>query len=254
MSGWKVRTLPRNLIAILLAGSTAAAAVVLLPGVPALRAAVGVPFLLFGQGYAVMSALFARELPEPSVRVLLALTLSVATIIAVGLVLGAADVPLTGPALVTGVLVVTYVAVAVAVIRQPLEAAPWRKLHAGDVARSRWLWSALIAVAAFALLLVALSRPLPNTRVAGYTELWALRAAGGNVTVGVKSAERSRATYRVVARAASGKTVSMTFTVAPGKQWTQVLAIGYPELQTVDVRLYRVADPNNLYRELTLRA
>jgi hypothetical protein len=149
---------------------------------------------------------------------------------------------------------VTLVAVAIAVVRQPLGAAARREIYAGDLARSRWLWSALIAVAAFTILLVALSRPLPNTGVAGYTELWALRAQGGNVSVGVKSAEHSRATYRVVANAASGKVVSVTFTLVPGRRWTQVLAIGTPELQTVDVRLYRLTDPANVYREVTLRA
>jgi uncharacterized membrane protein len=254
MTGSKGRTLPRGLMAVLIIGCAAAAAVIAFPHVPALRTAVGVPFLLFGQGYAVMSALFARELPEPSVRVMLALALSVATIIAVGLVLAAADIPLTGSALVTSLLVVTFVAVAIAVIRQPLDAAPRRRISASDVARSRWLWSALVAGAVFALLLVALSRPLPNTRVAGYTELWALRAAGGKVIVGVKSAEHSRAAYRVVARGASGKVVSVTVTLAPGQQRTQVLAIGQPQLQTVDVRLYQVAHPASVYREVTLRA
>ncbi|MGO9957307.1 MAG: DUF1616 domain-containing protein [Solirubrobacteraceae bacterium] len=255
MTGSKPLRVRGDLMAVLVAGCIAAvAAVVTLPHMQALRTAVGVPFLLFGQGYAVMSALFARELPEPSVRVLLAFTLSVATIIAVSLVLAAAGVPLTGPALVVGLLLVAFVAVVVGTIRQPIDAVSQGRISVGNVARSRWLWSSLVAVGAFVVLLIALSRALPNTSVAGYTTLWALRGPSGDVTVGVASAEHSRAAYRVVASAASGKIVSVTIKLAPGRQWTQALSIAGPPLQTVDVRLYRLAHPTVVYREVTLRA
>jgi hypothetical protein len=184
---------------------------------------------------------------------MLSLALSVATIIATGLVLGAADVPLTGSALVISLLAVTLVAVAVAVIRAPLAAAPGARIPVGALARSSWLWSALVATGVFALLVVALSRPLPNAGVAGYSELWGLRAAGGNVAVGVKNEGHSRAAYRVVASGASGGVVSVNLTLAPGREWKRLLSIGGPRLQTVDVRLYRLTDPVNVYREVTLR-
>jgi Protein of unknown function (DUF1616) len=256
VKGAHARTIPRGLMAVLIAGCVATVADIAFPHLTVVRTVVGVPFLLYGQGYALMRALFARrDLPELSARVMLALALSLASIVVVGLALGAADVPLTGSALVISLLVVTFIAVAVSVIRDPFGSVPELNMRVGEIARSRWLWSMLIACATFILLLVVLSRPLPNKAVAGYTDLWALRAAGGDITVGVQNEQQSRAAYRVVASGvSSGKRVSVEFTLSPGRRVTRVLAVGQPPLQTVDVRLYLLSKPTQVYREVTLRA
>jgi hypothetical protein len=247
------RALPIDLLAVVLAGGLTTVALFAAPHVVALRAMVGLPFLLLGPGYALMSALYARERPEPSMRVLLTLALSIAAMVLVGLALNAARIALTARALAIALLVVATVACLVAAVRrrdvsETASIAPARAL------RSPWLWSTTVLVAVFAGLLLALARPLPDSTVAGYTQLSALRSGAAGVSVAVKSAEHARTTYHLDARTASGLVISRTFTLAPGQQWAQVIHTGAPQAQTVDIRLYRASAPATVWREVTLRA
>jgi hypothetical protein len=243
---------PPDLLAVVLVGDLATIALFAAPHALALRAALGLPFLVLGPGYALMSALYAREPPEPAVRLLLTIALSIVAMILVGLALNAARIALTGRALLIALLVVAAAACFVAAIRRP-NAADSVSISPAQALRSPWLWSMTVLLGVFAALLVALARPLPDTTYAGYTQLSGLRS-GTNVSVAVKSAEHVRTRYHLDVLAASGRVVARGFTLAPGQQWAHVIPVGAPREQTVHVRLYRATAPATVYREVILRA
>ncbi len=243
---------PLDLLAIVLAGGLATIALFAAPHVVALRAALGLPFLTLGPGYALMSALYAQEPPEPATRLLLTLALSIVATILVGLALNAARIALTGRALMVGLFVVAAAACFVAVVRRPDTADPV-SISPARALRSPWLWSTTVLLAVFGTLLVALARPLPDTTYAGYTQLSGLRS-GTSVSVAVKSAEHVRTRYDLDVRAASGQVVARKFTLAPGQEWAQIIYVGAPREQTVHIRLFRATAPTTVYREVILRA
>jgi len=247
------RAMPVDLLAVVLVGVLTTVALFAAPHTVALRATIGLPFLLLGPGYALMSALYAREQPETSMRLLLTLALSIAAMVLVGLTLNAARLALTARALSIALLVVATTACLVAAVRrrdgsETVSISPARAL------RSPWLWSTGALVAVFAGLLVALAQPLPDSTFAGYTQLSALRSGAAGVRVAVKNAEHARTTYHLDARAASGLVIRRTFTLMPGQQWARVIHIGAPREQTISIHLYRATAPATVYREVTLRA
>lgn len=252
MSSVPRRLLPLDLLAVVLVGGLATIALFTAPHVVALRATFGLPFLLLGPGYALMSALYAREPPEPAMRVLLTVALSVVAMVLVGLALNAARIALTGHALVIALLVVTAAACLVAAVRRR-EVPDTVAISASVTLRSPWLWSTSVLLAVFVGLLLVLARPLPDRTYAGYTQLSGLRS-GTNVSVAVKSAEHVRTKYRLDVVTASGRVVARGFALAPGQQWARVIHTGPPPEQTVHIRLYRAAAPTTVYREVILRA
>jgi hypothetical protein len=250
---------PLDLLAVVLLGDLATISLFAAPHVVALRATLGLPFVILGPGYALMSALYAREPPEPATRLLepatrllLTLALSIVTMVLVGLALNAARIALTGRAFVLTLLVVATAACIVASVRRR-GVGDAISISPAVVLRSPWLWSTTILLAVFAGLLVMVARPLPDPTYAGYTQLSGLRD-GANVHIAVKSAEHLRRTYHMDALAASGRVVKRTFTLTPGQQWAQVIHIGTPLEQTVRIRLYLAAAPATVYREVILRA
>jgi uncharacterized membrane protein len=247
-----MRRAPLDLLAVVLAGVLALLASLATPHLVALRAIFGLPFLILGPGYALTSALYRREPPEPAMRLLLSLALSIAAIILVGLALNVVGIALGQQALITALLVVSASACGIAATRRQVERGP-ESFAPARALRSPWLWSTTILLTIFAGLLAALARPLPDSDYAGYTELSGLRS-GANVRVAVKSVEHRRTTYRLQARAASGRVISRTFSLMPDQQWSQIVHIGTPLRQTVQIRLYLTAAPSTVYREVILRA
>jgi|GEM_PF-2595521 uncharacterized membrane protein len=242
-----------DLLVVLLLGALATISLYAAPHAVALRATFGLPFLVLGPGYALTCALYARDdTPEPAMRVLLSLALSVSAIVLTGLVLNAVRIALTGHALILALLVVTASACLVAAARSD------STLHTGapslsKAVRSPWLLSTTLLLAVFGVLLALLARPLPDPSYAGYTQLSGLRA-GPNVRVAVTSAEHRRTSYYLQASAASGLAVFRAFTLAPEQRWSSSIHIGAPLEQTVRIRLYRATAPASVYREVVLRA
>jgi uncharacterized membrane protein len=252
MSAPPRRLVPVDLLAVVLLGVLATLALFAAPHAVAIRAALGLPFLLLGPGYALMSALYARERPGAWMSLTLTLALSVAAMVLVGLTLNAARIPLTGRALAVALLVVVSAASLVAAVRRgagsrTVTIRPSRAL------RSPWLWSTTMLVAVFAGLVVVLARPLPDHTFAGYTQLSAVRS-GKAVSVTVKSAEHDRTGYELEVKTAPGRAMARAFTLAPGRQWTQLVDTGTPQAQIIQIRLYSSVAPSTVYRELTLRA
>jgi hypothetical protein len=251
VSGARRRLVPLDLLAVVLLGGLTLAALFAAPHVVAIRAALGLPFLVLGPGYALMSALYAREQPGTSMSLMLTLALSVSAMVLVGLALNAARIALTARTLGVALLGVASAACLVAAVRRG--GVP-RALSIGPsgALRSPWLWSTAVLVAVFAGLVAALARPLPNRTFAGYTQLSALRS-GAAVSVTVKSAEHARTTYYLDVSTASARAISRTLTLAPGQRWVQAIDARGSQTQTVHVRLYSAGAPTRVYRELTLR-
>jgi uncharacterized membrane protein len=253
MSAAKRRSGSFDLLTVVLVGGLTTLALYATPHFAALRAVLGLPFLLLGPGYALTSALFAHEQSETSVRLVLTLALSIAAMVLVGVALDAAGIALTARALDLALLAVATAACGVAAVRRR-SAPTTESREPARALRSPWLWSTAALVAVFAVLVAVLARPLPDKTFAAYTQLSALRSGAGGVSVAVKSAEHRFTTYELDVRAASGLVIRRTFVLAPGQQWTSVIHTGAPQAQTVDIRLYRAVAPTTVYRALTLRA
>jgi uncharacterized membrane protein len=241
-----------DLLVVLLLGALATIALYAAPHAVALRSVFGLPFLVAGPGYALTCALYARDTPEPAMRVLLSLGLSVAAIVLTGLVLNAAGIALTGHTLVLALLAVSACACLVAATRSDSTFGAATPFPSAAL-RSPWLLSTALLLAVFAVLLALLARPLPDPGYAGYTQLSGLRA-GANVSVSVTSAEHRRTSYRLQVRAASGLAIRRAFTLAPEQRWSSSIHIGAPLEQTVRIRLYLATAPATVYREVVLRA
>ncbi|MGA2013584.1 MAG: DUF1616 domain-containing protein [Solirubrobacteraceae bacterium] len=226
------------------------------PGAVVLRTLLGLPFLLIGQGYLVSRAVFPGDALAPSVRLLVSLAFSIAAIIIVALALAVIGVAIT-PAALTVALVVAAAAAGAAGSRRPPTPAPVepgvsperdggpdrdrrvaRRPGPGTV---RWLAGLAVAAAIVAGALFALARPLPNSTVAGYTRLWALRDRAGAITVGVASAQHATVSYRVLASAPGGGRAAFTVRLAPGESVTRRLTVPGLPLQIVHVDLYPAA-------------
>ena len=215
-------------LSVVMLGAAAAAAVYAFPHAVAVRAALGLPFLLVGQGYLLSCAIFVRGQVEPSARLTLSLAFSFASMIVVGLALDVVGVAITTKALTVALVGVGFVAAVVGLVRDPRDPARGGARAALRPEVVRWTLGLGIGITIFAIALVLLARPLPNTTVAGYTQLWALRAADGSITVGVRSAHGGPQTYRVVVKAASSAGTSFTVTLQPGQtriRWRRSWAV-----------------------------
>ena len=239
-----------------LAALTAAccAAVLAIPDVAAARVVLGVPFVLLVPGYALICALFGNALPEMPLRLLLALALSLALSIAAALALNAAGISLKSDSFVLALGALTVACAAFAAVRRAGSGTPSARASAvRQPGTLRWGLSILVAALVFAGLVGALREPLPNRHVAGYSQLWALRAGPSLVNVGVRSAEQQSTRYRVEASASGRHLRSATVTLRPGQEWKGLVRTGAPRIPIVDVRLYRLSNPRAVYRRVLLR-
>jgi hypothetical protein len=238
---------------VLAVGGAMCLAVYLLPHVVALRAVFAIPFLLLGVGYVIMSAAYGGELPEGSMQVLLVPSLSIAGLILLALGLNVFKAPLDARTIAVASLTLAAIACTVAAVRRRGPGAPARSVRPAAVLRSRWVWSILIAAAVFAVLLTVLGRPLPDQNIAAYTALSSLRSGASAVTVEVQSAQLRTLAYRLDVSPANGQRTERSFTLAPGRKWSETIDVGGPSLQIVNVRLYRADYPSRIYRQVTLR-
>jgi uncharacterized membrane protein len=223
------------------------------PDAVPLRAAAGLPFLLFAPGYALVAAFWGTAPLDVAMRVVLAVALSVAACILVALGCQLFDVPVTARTTTLALLVVIVVGGGVALVRRsaadasgPGPAPSLRPVRA-------WMIAIATCILAFTILLTALRRPLPNPHVAGYSALWALPEGSSRVQLGVRSAEHSATRYRVEIDASTARLRPFTLTLGPGQDWSRVIDMTRLRPQVVTVRLYRLARPKAVYRRVELR-
>jgi hypothetical protein len=221
--------------------------------IDALRIALGIPFVLFVPGYAVVCALYGRDMPERAMTVALALALSTSSAILAGLALYAVDVRLDARSMLLAQLAVAVGAGTLAFLRR--RATPRASVPVAADPRM-WMWGAsvLVCVVAFAAMLAFSREPLENRSVAGYTSLWAHMRSGDRLQVSVASSELKRVTYQLVASAGGERLITERITLDPGKRWNGGHDVGRPMPQVVDVRLYRLPDLESVYRSVTLRS
>lgn len=243
-----------DLVAVLILGAGALLALLLWPSLVALRAGMGLPFMLLGVGYVGTSAIYGPDQPDGPGTLVLALSLSIVTIILVALGLYVTSVAFTGRSVLTAELGVTAVLAVLAMLRRVRGGYGGLKPAWPGRAGLTLAVSCLIPAAVFAGLIVSLSRPLPNRHVAGYSALWAVRGAGSSIIVGVGNSQLKPTTYRIEVIPAKGPITTSSVTLRPGEQSTQSIAIERPSRQPVIVRLYRSANPTRAYRQVTLQA
>ncbi len=242
-----------DMLAVLVLGVAALLVLYDWPSVAALRTGLGLPFMLLGVGYAAACAIYAHERPDGATALLLSLAFSVAIIVLTALVLYAAGIAFTGKAILSAELVVTVVLAVIAVLRRGRSGtgagltAAWRGRIPLTLAAA-----CMVPIGVFAGLIVVLSTPLPNSHVAGYSALWAVRGVGPSIDAGVSSSQLTPMTYRIEVIPAHGPPTISTLTLGPGQRWTRSIAIARPSLQPVVVKLFRSTEPTRAYRQITL--
>ncbi len=253
MSRGARRAIPLDLLAVLLGGALLVFAVFALPGVVGLRAAVGVPFLILGPGYAITSALFPLEPPELSMRVALSLGLSIASVVLAGLALNAARIELTVHALAVALLVVAAAGCAIAAFRRDGQAVPVG-LPGTAALRSPWLGRSRSCLPSSGRCwccspIPCRIGPSPATHSSPRCA-WSPRGSASRCAAQNTPPPPSG----LVATTASGRRVSREFRLAPAQEWAGILPTGRPRDQTIHIRLYRAREPGVVYREVVPRA
>ena len=273
----------REVDLILLATWSLAASALTLafPSQQAVRIALGLPFLLFGPGYAVLAAIYPRRTDLAATERLalsLAFSLAVLSVVALGLSYGPSG--LRWEPLVASVSLLVLAASALAVLHRHL-VPPGERLdisvrlrpRAFAALRRRLLTARAIALAAAtAFLAVALLALLPEKSTEGkpYTEFYLLGpggradslpnelSAGGAavVTVGVANGEGVAKTYRITVSIDGDHIAEAAGVgVGPGQLWQRPIVVaprraGKNELVRFDLHMDGGAGP---YRSLYFR-
>jgi uncharacterized membrane protein len=246
----------RRLDLVLVVALTAAVVVAVLavPDLRIARAVLGIPFVCGATGYALLAA--TSHAPDRGgwlAMLVPALSLVVAMLVALALSL--AGIALTTTALTLALAAWTLAACAVAALRRRDH--PGAALSVPAVLFTGWPPAVAAAVAVFVLALMALHGPLRDDHVAGYAELWAVpEQVGANVRIGVVNVEPRAAAYRVEVDTGGKRRDSHRISLAPGQRWTQLLVGSRrgKRPQVLKVRLYRLAQPDVVYRQVVLRA
>jgi Protein of unknown function (DUF1616) len=230
----------------------------------AVRAIPAILLVLVLPGYALSVAVFPQP-RETFQRCLLALGLSLCVDVLGALILDRTRVGLTSPSWSIGLAGFTLTACAVAKHRRAAGAPP-----SVPVAKSRdataksrgpkGLASAGLAAAALAMIVAAaLIAGLPSSaaHVRGFSTLWilAVKPSKGRFSVGIRSEELRKTSYRLLATETAGQRVVFRrrVTLAPGRQWVMSGTVAVPRTgipQQVRVSLYKADRPGVVYRKV----
>ena len=247
-----------DLLIVVAVACLSAVLIVLAPGIPILRAVCSVLLLLVLPGYALAAALLPGRYLDLPQRVLFSLGLSLVVTILSGLILNQLNQPLQ---LNTWDIVLAVFTVSMAFV------AAWRRRSLGsqpaagypDRFRLSWREGVLLVLALLvsgaALQLATL--PMSNPSVRGYTMLWMVPAGDGTnqVRVGVDSQEFTPTSYNLQVLS-NGRLLQQWTDVAvePGNTWQTSIGITTtaPLTDTIEARLYRSDQPNQVYRDVSL--
>jgi hypothetical protein len=231
--------------------------VALTPAPAAVRVPLGVPLVLFLPGF-VLSMALAPSRMSWAERLAQSIGISVAVCVVGGFALHLSGLGLRTESWIPLLFAVTIAGALVARRRGRLGDEGLGHLLARVRPRLS-LRTALAVVPALVLvgLAVALARtPLPARGVAGYTTLWLLPAnpAPDAVQIGVSSAERGSAKYRLELRASGQVALVRRLTLETGEQWKVVVDVSsFPlEQRSFEALLYKADNPHSAYRRVTL--
>ncbi len=247
-----------DLLIVVAVACLSAVVIVLAPGLPVLRAVCSILLVLVLPGYALAAALLPGRFLDLPQRILFSLGLSLVVAVLTGLILNQLNQPLQ--------LNTWDVVLAVFTIIMALVAA-WRKRSLGAQPaagypyrfRPSWREGLLLVlallVAGAALQLARL--PTSNPSVSGYTMLWIVPASDGTnqVRVGVDSQEFTPTRYNLQVLN-NGRLLQQWTDVAvePGNTWQTSIGITTtaPLTNTIEARLYRSDQPDQVYRHVSL--
>lgn len=246
----------RDLLVVAGAAPVCAAVALAVPVTP-VRALAAVPLCLVLPGYALTAAIFARREISGLQYSLLTLALSLSTLVLGSLVLDLSPGGIRSGTWTVLLLVVTMVASAVALRRRRLTTGAWhphlgnRRLRPSDVVL-------LIIAGVIAAGALTISRlPLKASNALGFTQMWMVSSGAPQAPVlhiGVTSAEKADATYRLVLVGPSGRArvINPQLRLSPGGSYTvDVKLSGTRSKQTiVKAKLYK-ADSNAVYRRVS---
>jgi hypothetical protein len=243
----------RTNLVLAMAVAGIATAIVLLDLAPAsIRIAATLPLVILLPGYALTSALFARQARELPAHLLLSVGLSLAITILEGLALNLTPWGLQAVSWALALGGTTIAAGAVALLRGRRAARSPAAPAAGPTIRQ----SLMIGASALMLLaaITIASSPAPQEGLEGYTSLWMVPAPTGSpgaLQVGVSSLEFATTRYRLQLEA-DGQVIHEwpTILLEPSQTW-EADAIVRPELLRagpVKAVLYRLDAPAQVYR------
>lgn len=216
-----------------------------------LRLIFTLPLTLFFPGYALSTAIFARNPIGRTKLLLLSVGTSLAILALGGLLLNS----------VGGLQAGTWALLLALVVFAASRAAALRRPPAGTTAlalprmRLSALTAAVLTVAALAgagAFALAFT-PLPAKHAIGYTELW-LQPLNSGVRVGVGSNEQERMAYRLRVSFGRGRApVVRHFALQPGESHLLQLAVEPADANRVPIvaALYRSQQPSLVYRRVS---
>ncbi|HEV7482390.1 MAG TPA: DUF1616 domain-containing protein [Solirubrobacterales bacterium] len=190
----------------------------------ALRVLLALPLTMFLSGYAISAAIFARR-PLPRRQfLLLSVGLSLAVLALGTLVLNYVPGGIRAGSWALLLFLVVLGCCRGAAVRRPRGASAPVSWALPQVSAAQAGLLALGGVAAIAAIVLAFT-PLAATNATGFTELWIHPLSGDNgVRIGVGSAERDDASYRLVVNFGGSREVTREVELRPGQR--EVLALG----------------------------
>lgn len=246
-----------RLVKAIASASILSAAVLLLAPSPAIRVAVGLPFALVLPGYAIGAALFPQRALGIPERIVFSVGLSLAVVALGGLALNLTPWGLRTESWTVLLCATTCLASLIALKQQRSLVAASAPTGIGLNGRQVLLLGLAVIVVVAA---IGLARtPAPQQSVQGYSLLWMLPSNDGDpnaVRLGVESMELASAQYRLEVKV-DGQAAQAwsSITLVPGEKWEDriVLPAGTSANATVEAALYRLDDPQSVYRQVTLR-
>jgi uncharacterized membrane protein len=240
---------PRFIAALAVVGGLTA----LSPAPLVLRAPITLPLALVLPGLA-LSLAFLPDSRGWLGRIPVSVATSVAIAGASGLLLKASPIGLTVKTWVPLLVGVTLVGAAIAARNAPGPSSTLSSIRLGVPSRPAL---ALLATGALVVVAIALARtPLSAGTAHGYSALWMLPNKGDSdsIKVGVFSAERGDATYRLVVNAGGSVVFQRALTLSTGEQWEGVVDVSSIPVtrRSFDARLFKSSASREAYRESTL--
>ena len=216
----------------------------------AARTALGLPLVALLPGYALSRIVFGARLKADQ-RLVVSLALSLALDAFGGIGLSLSPWGITSRSWAIGLSTSTLLFALFAASVGPVVPRRQVRWHASRPAALTALVALLCAFVVTAAIAASRQPSDPPPWASGYTLLWLLPKASGQVEVGVQSGEFSPHSYRVVIMIRNQPTMRWdTGTIRPAGKWARLTRV--PRSTRIDAYLYRLGDGERPYRHVYL--
>lgn len=250
---------PGDLIMVSILAVVCAAIALAMAAVPVVRIIGALPLVVFLPGYAITLACLPRRSLGRVERLLISLGLSVAITILLGLTLYYVGISLQTATWAIALAATTLVFCGIA----------WRRRHTVEGESSSVSLSINLSLRDMVLLglavvvsgaAIGIARlPSPPNNVSGYTLLWLVPTSDGdtgNYQLGITSQEFTAVAYHLQVTI-DGRVVWdwPELKLAPGETWKSPIVLQNDQLRAGSIAavLYRLDDPNVIYRQVKLQ-